>query len=435
MKNFIFLIILSIPIIIFAQEFQITDDGGDYPLISRYSYRVYYYTNSTNEVRYLARDLKFSYLTSLPSLPSFYNNSPIALYLDSPFLGTKGDIYSYNDSTEQSSFLMNANPDSLFSSSRKLLFSPSGNKVMIYDRRPDFVDLHDSTIVNVDIPLSIISDPVKWGENDSIIYFLKTTDEGLLLRGNVYTSKQDTILNLPNYGSIRTFDYNRQRKLIVYTFMDTVLISRVNILNIDSGKVKNIWNPLETSDEYDGGLINEIYFSPNSDRIAFYEIRPHISSGALFLYDLLEDKIYYFEDLVVNNIAWFNNDTLIYSRAYSNGLNGYSLKNATHIPLQKPPLKFTDIYFHVFPNPFNSNINLMLDLDQKHKIDISIYSINGELITHLFNGLLNKGIHKFNWNVSEGFSGNLSSAVYIARVKYSNKSHQGVSVRKILYLK
>ena len=52
----------------------------------------------------------------------------------------------------------------------------------------------------------------------------------------------------------------------------------------------------------------------------------------------------------------------------------------------------------VFPNPTRQLTNIQLNLEQKGKVKVDILNINGQVVLHLVNDTLDKGLHQFQWN-------------------------------------
>lgn len=68
-----------------------------------------------------------------------------------------------------------------------------------------------------------------------------------------------------------------------------------------------------------------------------------------------------------------------------------------------------------YPNPFNPNTKIEFNLPAVSNVDLKVFNSNGELIKELFSGLLNAGLHEFNFN-AESAAGGLSSGVYFYRL-------------------
>ena len=62
--------------------------------------------------------------------------------------------------------------------------------------------------------------------------------------------------------------------------------------------------------------------------------------------------------------------------------------------------------FNIYPNPFNSYINIIYDIPYSSKVNISIYNLNGQLIEELSDQVFEKGRHKSIWNSNNHSSGN-----------------------------
>ncbi len=93
------------------------------------------------------------------------------------------------------------------------------------------------------------------------------------------------------------------------------------------------------------------------------------------------------------------------------------------------PTTFTQI--QGYPNPFNGEINLRVQLPQRSHAQITIYDIQGRKIATLFNGTLNSGEHTFHWNGKDSFSTPVASGLYLAVLKTT----QTVANFKMLYVK
>ena len=81
----------------------------------------------------------------------------------------------------------------------------------------------------------------------------------------------------------------------------------------------------------------------------------------------------------------------------------------------------------LYPNPFNPSLNIEIKNSFSEIIKIDIIDINGQLISTLYSGLLNVGIHYFNWNAK--FE---SSGVYFISFS-SDKGPR--SMRKVVLIK
>ena len=83
-----------------------------------------------------------------------------------------------------------------------------------------------------------------------------------------------------------------------------------------------------------------------------------------------------------------------------------------------------------YPNPFNPEVTIKLELHQREKIDIQIFDISGKKVADLYNGILNQGVHKIKWN-NKLQSKYFTSGTYFVRVNSQSTS----KVLKLLYIK
>jgi len=71
-----------------------------------------------------------------------------------------------------------------------------------------------------------------------------------------------------------------------------------------------------------------------------------------------------------------------------------------------------------YPNPFNPNVTIQIQLDQPQEVEIQIFDVNGRKVATLFNGILDNGVHRFEWNALSYNSVNITSGTYFAQIKY-----------------
>ena len=70
-----------------------------------------------------------------------------------------------------------------------------------------------------------------------------------------------------------------------------------------------------------------------------------------------------------------------------------------------------------FPNPVNESTFIPLYSHNRQNINLSIYNIQGQLISIIYEGKLDKGYHTFEWNASD-----LNSGMYL--INYSGSDHE-----------
>lgn len=119
------------------------------------------------------------------------------------------------------------------------------------------------------------------------------------------------------------------------------------------------------------------------------------SDQAYIIYE--SEKSIYFQTKVVTGIENSENSGVI---------NDYNLRN--------------------YPNPFNPETSISFSLDKKADINLTIINEYGQLVNDIFNGILNKGIHKYNFNAM-----GLNSGVYFIYLEIDGKR----TIKKSLLLK
>lgn len=84
-----------------------------------------------------------------------------------------------------------------------------------------------------------------------------------------------------------------------------------------------------------------------------------------------------------------------------------------------------------YPNPFNPDTAIHLNLSEKQNMAIDIYNIKGQKVKALHQGILEKGTHKFLFKGQNDMGLPLSSGIYFCRVKGAKST----SVMKITLMK
>ena len=80
-----------------------------------------------------------------------------------------------------------------------------------------------------------------------------------------------------------------------------------------------------------------------------------------------------------------------------------------------------------YPNPFNSSININFNITNQSNIQISIFDLNGRLISNNNLGIRRAGNQSIHWSPSDA----ISSGTYL----YSIESQSNIINGKVLYLK
>jgi len=80
-----------------------------------------------------------------------------------------------------------------------------------------------------------------------------------------------------------------------------------------------------------------------------------------------------------------------------------------------------------FPNPFNSQLNMLINLPYSEQIRISLWDVSGRLVDQIYQSEMNAGQTRLTWRASH----ENPSGIYFLRVERGEE----VQVQKVLYLK
>jgi streptogramin lyase len=99
------------------------------------------------------------------------------------------------------------------------------------------------------------------------------------------------------------------------------------------------------------------------------------------------------------------------SNAYLGGYMGTLAVVPDGLEQERKPLSLAS------PNPFRASTTLSYSLSKTSNVELSIYSVDGRLVTMLQLGSLEPGEHKVTWSGADGAGRPVRSGVYFARLK------------------
>jgi hypothetical protein len=137
----------------------------------------------------------------------------------------------------------------------------------------------------------------------------------------------------------------------------------------------------------------------------------------------------------VRNDTWLASVAEMADRVYANNWNA-DLDSVFHpVLIDTSKTKIDDAMIQIsknqcllknYPNPFNSQTIIYINLYQKSNIDLSIYDVNGRIIKSIFKGRKETGAHRFLWDALD-----LSTGIYYMRLRYGNhiKTHKCLLIK------
>ena len=70
-----------------------------------------------------------------------------------------------------------------------------------------------------------------------------------------------------------------------------------------------------------------------------------------------------------------------------------------------------------FPNPFNNQLSIPIELVRKSYVEIDVFNINGQRIKNIHSGSLSPGYHNLTWDAKKAASG-----IYFIQLNINNKN-------------
>jgi len=84
-----------------------------------------------------------------------------------------------------------------------------------------------------------------------------------------------------------------------------------------------------------------------------------------------------------------------------------------------------------YPNPFNPSTTIEYQIPEEGRVEITIFSLNGQLLKKFENTHASAGDYKVIWDGKDAGGQTVASGFYIYRVSYSNS----IITKKMLFLK
>jgi flagellar hook assembly protein FlgD len=82
----------------------------------------------------------------------------------------------------------------------------------------------------------------------------------------------------------------------------------------------------------------------------------------------------------------------------------------------------TSSYFQSYPNPAKDITTLDFSIAEATVVNLTIYSITGEVVAVLVNQKLDKGKWNFSWSLSDQQNRKVNSGIYVAKLMTNNYS-------------
>ena len=78
-----------------------------------------------------------------------------------------------------------------------------------------------------------------------------------------------------------------------------------------------------------------------------------------------------------------------------------------------------------YPNPFRDETVIRFEIENKSRVQVEIYNINGQLINKIFDSEVSAGIHEVRWNGNDSQENRVSGGIYFYRLQAVNEEVTG----------
>ncbi|MDN5201120.1 FlgD immunoglobulin-like domain containing protein [Fulvivirgaceae bacterium BMA10] len=76
--------------------------------------------------------------------------------------------------------------------------------------------------------------------------------------------------------------------------------------------------------------------------------------------------------------------------------------------------------YHIFPNPFAKEVNIMYDLPEATNVSIKIFTTEGKLVKKVYEGPGRKGANYVSWDATDEKGKRLSNGIFITELSFNN---------------
>jgi len=140
-------------------------------------------------------------------------------------------------------------------------------------------------------------------------------------------------------------------------------------------------------------------------------------------------------DLSTLSYTQFTDNDSIFLSAYNLGVpfdkskilfNGYKGNNLRNGLLKDFNLGISQIdktenkTLQIYPNPVTNNSIVIFNLSESSDVKLSVYNINGQLVSLLIDKNMDIGIYQFNWSVTDNSGKKLDAGIYLMKLQTNN---------------
>ena len=141
---------------------------------------------------------------------------------------------------------------------------------------------------------------------------------------------------------------------------------------------------------------------------------------------------YNWEDILLPSINISENEIFLKIQIVQPGFNLESITfEQVMASTEQPPILNEFNIGKAYPNPFNNNIEIPIQIDRPNMYEAEIFNTNGHSIIKLFNEIIEPGSHSFTWGGKNKYGNIVPSGTYFLVVSNGQVSNK----QKILLLK
>jgi hypothetical protein len=161
------------------------------------------------------------------------------------------------------------------------------------------------------------------------------------------------------------------------------------------------------------------------------EITDIVPSSPVFSVDVTQGEIFAMDDSLTVTVTFTPIEEIPYSETLSvispdDTLEVDLFGSGAPVGIKRNPLLPRSFAVSCYPNPFNSEISIQVDLGRRDHLSVAVYDLQGKKTAQLWEGGLESGVHRWSWSPEEAPSG-----MYLVKIRGDGWSE----VRKVVMIR
>ena len=104
-------------------------------------------------------------------------------------------------------------------------------------------------------------------------------------------------------------------------------------------------------------------------------------------------------------------------------------------PVEHDKVEADSVSLNVFPNPFNEQTSLEINLIAVSEVDIAVYNVRGQTVRHLLHSTPLQGKRRFVWDGCDDLGRQAGTGLYFIRMTLNHKAATRQFVKRVMMVR